>query len=412
MQIHILTRGVTLLALAASPLTSIPAAAADWPQFLGPKGDGTSTETGVNLDWATKEPQELWKADVGTGCAAVSVAAGKAYTAGQVSTGLDTIFCFDAVTGAKVWTFDYPQSLEPTYYSGGPSSSPTVSDGKVYYVSKDGELYCLDALTGTKIWQKSLIKELGGQKQTWGYAASPVIKDDLLICEPGGQGSAVAALNKNTGEAVWKAGTDKVGYATPLLFNNSLHSGFTSFNGSAIVGYDMTGKQLFRQDWKTQYDVNASTPLHHDGYFLISSGYNTGCALVKPGAGKTEVVWKNKVLLLQFQNMVLVDGSVYAVSGDNQSRATMKCIDFMTGKVHWEERLRENRGNILLVEGKLLVLSESGELLLVQPDTNAFNQLASLQMNKKPCWAPPALANGLLYSRNNDGKVTCFDLRK
>jgi len=385
--------------------------ATDWPQFLGPAGDGTSLETGLNLDWAAKEPQQLWKADVGTGCAAITVAGGKAYTVGQVRTGMDTIFCFDAVTGTELWKYDYRQKLEPTYYSGGPSSTAIVSEGRLYYVSKDGEIYCLDAVEGRLLWQKSFVNDFQGLKQTWGYAGSPIIKDQLIICEPGGEGASVVALNKVTGEPVWKAGKGKAGYATPVLFSNSQHTGFACFNQGGLVGYDFTGKELFRHPWKTQYDVNAASPLHHEGLFLISSGYNTGCGLVKPGVEKTEQVWKNKELLLQFQNMVLVDGKVYAVSGDNQSRATLKCLDLLTGKPQWEERMRENRGSILVVQGKLLVLSESGELLLVQPDAKAFNQLASVQVNRKPCWAPPALADGLFYSRNNDGKVTCFDLR-
>jgi outer membrane protein assembly factor BamB len=385
--------------------------AADWPQFLGPRGDGTSEETTWNQDWSRKEPQELWKAEVGTGCSAVSIAAGKAYTIGQAGAGKDTVFCFDAITGKEVWAFKYEQKLEPNYYSGGPSSTPLVDLGKVYVVSKDGEVYCLDAKTGKTIWRKSFSRDFAGEKQMWGYASSPIVSGDMLILEPGGAGSSVVALHKITGDLFWKSGTDKASYATPVLFENSIQKGLVSFNQFGLVGYELTGKELFRQEWKTQYDVNASSPLHRDGHFLISSNYGSGCALIKTGASTPEVVWRNKELMQQFQNMVLVGNEVYAVSGDNQTRASLKCLDFMTGKLHWEERLRENRGNILVAAGKLLVLSESGELLLVQPDAKGFQQLGSHQVNKKPCWAPPAFSDGLLYTRNNDGRVTCIDLR-
>ena len=99
------------------------------------------------------------------------------------------------------------------------------------------------------------------------------------------------------------------------------------------------------------------------------------------------------------------------MTGDNSSRATLRCIDFATGKVRWEEKLRENRGNIIYSNGKLLVLSESGELFLLDPDREKYSERGRIQANRKPCWAPPSFANGLFYTRNNDGVLTCVDLR-
>ena len=237
------------------------------------------------------------------------------------------------------------------------------------------------------------------------------MQGDLLICHPGGQGSSGVALKKDTGALVWKAGSDKAGYATPVRFQDGATSGLAFFTVAGLTGYDLSGKPLFHHPWTTPYDVNAASPLYSNGHFLISSEYGTGAALIKTTGGKTEAVWQHKELQLQFQNMVLVDGYVYAVSGGNQTRATLKCLDFMTGKVRWQERLRENRGSVLLAAGKLLVLSESGELLLVKPDPSACNPLGKVQVNRKPCWAAPSFANGLFYSRNNDGKVTCYDPR-
>jgi outer membrane protein assembly factor BamB len=383
----------------------------DWPQFLGPRGDGTSDETQWNQDWVRKEPRMLWKADVGTGCASFSIADGKAFTVGQARGGRDTVFCFDAVSGKKLWDFVYEQALAPTQYSGGPSCTPTYDEGKLFVLGRDGDLFCLDAATGKKIWQKSYVKDFGGIRQQWGFSASPVVSGDLLICHPGGRGSSIVALREATGEPVWKAGSDKAGYATPLFFQHGATSGHAFFTIAGLTGCDLSGRLLFHHPWPTPYDVNAASPQHANGHFLISSEYGTGAALIKVEGPRTQEVWRNKELMLQFQNMVLVDGFVYAVNGGNQSRATLKCLDLMTGKPQWEERLRDNRGNVLVAGGKLLVLAESGELILAQPDPKQFRQLGKVQVNRKPCWAPPAFANGLLYSRNNDGKVSCFDLR-
>jgi outer membrane protein assembly factor BamB len=388
-----------------------PGFSSDWPQFLGPRGDGTSDETQWNQDWAKKEPKLLWKADIGTGCASFSIAAGKVFTVGQQRGGKDTVICFDAESGKKLWDFSYEQSLAPTQYSGGPACTPTFDDGKLYVLGRDGDLFCLDADTGRKLWQKNYVKDFGGIRQQWGFAASPVVNGDLLICHPGGKGSSVVALKKFTGEVAWKAGSDKAGYATPVCFQSGATSGYAFFTAAGLAGYDLAGTPLFHEAWTTPYDVNATSPLYSNGYFLVSSNYGSGAGLIKVEGSQTSIVWRSKELMLQFQNMVLVGGFVYAVDGGNQSRATLKCLEFTTGRLCWQERLRENRGNVLVAGGKLLVLVESGELILAQPDPKQFKSLGKVQVNRKPCWAPPAFANGLFYSRNNDGKVSCFDLR-
>jgi outer membrane protein assembly factor BamB len=259
--------------------------ASDWPQYLGPNGDGTSAETQWNQDWSRKEPQMLWKADVGTGCSSFSVAAGKAFTLGQPRGGKDTVFCFDALSGKSLWTFTYDQQLAPTNYSGGPSCTPTFDSGKLYVLGRDGDLFCLDAATGKKLWQKHYVKDFGGIRQMWGFAASPIVNGDLLICHPGGKGSSVVALKKDTGELVWKAGSEGAGYAAPVIFQGSTGPGVALFTVAGLAAYDLAGKPLFQHPWSTPYDVNAANPLHSNGHFLISSEYGTGSALVKTVEG-------------------------------------------------------------------------------------------------------------------------------
>ena len=399
------------LASVATALVATLSFGAEWPKFLGPNGDGTIDASDWNQDWSKKQPHELWKAQVGIGCASVAIANGRAITVGQKEAGKDTVSCFDPVTGKLLWEYTYEQKLEPAFYSGGPSATPAIDSGRVYIIAKDGSLFCIGITNGKVLWQKNLVSDFGGEKQQWGYAASPLIVDDLLIVEPGGKDASVAALKKDTGALVWKAGSDRAAYATPVRFKTETVNGLACFNQSGLVGYDLGGHELFRQPWKTEYDVNASAPLHKDGRFLIASSYGNGAALVKALPAPVEIVWKNKDLQMQFQNMVLDYDTVFAVTGDNSSRATLRCIDFATGKIRWEEKLRENRGNIIYSNGKLLVLSESGELFLLDPDREKYSERGRIQANRKPCWAPPSFANGLFYTRNNDGVLTCVDLR-
>jgi outer membrane protein assembly factor BamB len=392
-------------------LAACAARAEEWPRFLGPRGDGTSFASEWNKDWSKKQPKKLWETEVGTGCSSIAIANGRAVTVGQVEAGKDTVFCFDPVTGAKMWAFSYEQKLDPAYYSGGPSATPAIDSGRVYVLGKDGALFCINLPNGKVLWHKNLVSDFGGVKQTWGFAASPLTVNDLLILEPGGKGSSLVALKKDGGMLVWQAGDDPAAYATPVLFKTPTVTGLACFNQNGLVGRDLSGHELFRHQWRTQYDVNAAAPLFHDGGVFVSSSYGAGCALVRVFPGPPQEVWKNKTLQLQFQNAVFADGFIFAVSGDNSARAMLKCLEFATGKLRWEEPLRENRGSIISAGGMLLVLSESGELILLHPNPGRFEEAGRVQVNKKPCWAPPAFANGLFYTRNNEGRLTCFDLR-
>jgi outer membrane protein assembly factor BamB len=385
--------------------------AADWPQFLGPKGDARSEESGWNQDWRKREPDVLWKADVGTGCASFALAGGLAITTGHTRGKKDTVWCFDAVSGAVKWTVEYEQELEPLYYSGGPSATPLIEAERVYVLNKDGVLRCLAVADGKEMWSKKYVKDFGGREPKWGYAASPVIIGDALICEPGGDGSSAVALNKLTGALLWKAGSDAASYTTPQIIEHGGSQALAFFNVAGLVMRDLTGKEIARIPWPTQNDVNAAKPLIANGHALLTSDYGSGAALFDLSKPGSKPVWKSDVLALQFQNMILHEGHVYAVNGGNTERATLRCIEHMTGRVKWQERLSGNRGSVLLVDSRLIVQTDGGEILLTLPDASGYQNLGSAQVNKKTCWAPPAFANGLLYTRNNDGKASCVDLR-
>ena len=407
-------KGARMKFAVAALALSLPSlcVAADWPQFLGPGGDGTSVETDWNQDWRKKEPEVLWRAEVGTGCSSLAVANGLAFTLGHVRGKKDTVWCLDAGTGEVRWKKEYDQDLEPLYYSGGPSATPLVAGDKLYVLGKDGDLRCLESATGAEVWMKSYTKDFGGREPKWGYAASPLLVNGLLICEPGGAGASVVALDPATGEVKWKAGSDPAAYATPRLFAHGSGRGLAFLNTNGLVARDVAaGTELFRVPWTTPNDVNAATPTVHDGHVLLTADYGKGTALFKTGPGAPTVVWKDDDLILQFQNTILHEGNVYCVHGGNTERASLRCIEFLTGRTRWKERVSGNRGSVLLAGGKLIVLSDAGELVLAEADPAGYRELGTVQVNKKTCWAPPSLANGLLYTRNNDGKVACVDLR-
>src|ERR1041385_7047606 len=187
------------LAAVLSSLISSSAIAEDWPNFRGPDHNGISKETGWAAQWPAGGPKILWKAKVGIGFASFAVGDGRACTVGNKDD-TDTVFCFDANTGAVVWKFSHPSKLDPKFYEGGPSATPTVDGDRVYTFSKRGVLHCLGAAKGDVIWSKDLMKELNAEMPTWGFASSVYIEGDLAIVNAG---SAGAALDKKTGKVVW-----------------------------------------------------------------------------------------------------------------------------------------------------------------------------------------------------------------
>lgn len=125
------------------------ASAADWPQYLGLRGDAISSET-INANWKANAPKVLWKCQVGKGCGSWSIVNGKALVVGN-DKGNDVVSCRDADTGKLIWQHQYPEKLVANLYEGGPNTTPTVDGNRVYTLSKSGVLFCLNLGDGRPI---------------------------------------------------------------------------------------------------------------------------------------------------------------------------------------------------------------------------------------------------------------------
>lgn len=384
----------------------------DWPRYLGPAGDGRSDESGWRTDWSDKEPARLWEASVGLGCASFVVADGRAVTTGNIDD-VDHVWCFDAASGKVLWKHTFNEGLDPKYYSGGTSATPAIDEGRVYSVSKDGKLFCLDLETGAVAWSKDFQADFDGRRPTWGWASSPGISGDLLLVNPGAKDGAVVALDKKDGSVRWKAGDSQPGYAAPLFYDHGGEPAVAWFHAKELVGYRMSdGKELFSHPWKTRYDVNASKPHFRDGRFFVASGYGTGAGLIEVAGGKAEETFTSRDFQLQFQNSLLLNGRIIAMFGDQGDRAgELAAIEFASGKLAWSHPMAGKRGSVIEVDGKLIVLSELGELVVGTVEQGGFAEIGRTQTLPKLCWAAPAFAGGRIFIRNNDGKALCLDVR-
>ena len=387
--------------LAAASLT-----ADDWPRWRGPNLNGVSNEKGWLSTWPKEGPAQLWKANVGVGFSSCSVAGDRVYTMGNRDN-QDTIYCFDAATGKQLWAHSYPCDLDPRYYDGGTSCTPTGDGDKVYTLSRKGNVFCLQATTGTVLWQKNIAQELGLEIPEWGFASSPVVEGDLILLNAGSGG---LALNKDTGKVVWSSGKDGAGYSSAVPYSVGVKRFAALFVGRAAIAVDVkTGEQLWRHPWKTSYDVNAADPIVFGDKVLISSGYNHGCALLQFTGSKISVVWENKNMRTQISPAVVHQGFVYGADGD-AGGAQLKCIDLQTGAAKWTQR-NPGVSSLIIADGKLVAQGDRGELLIVEAAPDSFKVISRAQVLGGKCWTTPVLANGRIYCRNAQGDLVCLNVK-
>jgi outer membrane protein assembly factor BamB len=382
-------------------LFALPAQGTDWYRWRGPDLNGISKETGWLMQWPTSGPKQAWKGSVGTGFCSLAVSHGRVYTMGNTKE-TDTVFCFDARSGAEMWKHAYACPLDPKFFEGGPGATPTVDGDRVYTVSRRGHIFCLDAAKGTVVWTKNLNQESGLEIPTWGFAGSALIEGDLVLLN---MGSAGAALDKKTGKVVWVSGKDAGGYATPVPFTAVGGRGLAIFAKDSLVAVNAEdGHELWRYPWKTEYDVNAADPIFSGGKVFISSGYNHGGALLKITGNKADKVWENKNMRNHFNSCVLWKDHLYGPD-ENQ----LRCLVLATGEAKWSYR-EFGKGSLMLADGKLVALSDKGELIIAEATPDAFKPISRASVLKGKCWSTPVLSNGRIYCRNAAGDVVCLDV--
>ena len=386
------------------------AQAADWPNWRGPDYNGISKETDWTTEWPEDGPKVLWEKSIGIGFASITVGNGKAYTMGNID-GSDYVYCFDAATGEEIWKKSYECPLFDNLHEGGPCSTPTIDGYAVYTLSKKGDLIRFNADTGEIVWQKNIQDELECTPPIWHFANSPFIIDDLVILNAGLRG---LALNKADGSVKWQNGSGIGAYSTPVPFDLDGNKCLVMLVAKEFIGLDVaTGKVLWQVPWETRSEINSTDVIISGNKMFVSTGYDVGCALFNIENGKPVEVYKNKDMSTQLCSAVLWEGHLYGFSGDVRVKGlgagSLKCMNFETGEVKWSQD-GMGTGTLMFADGKLIILSEEGKLVIAEASPEGFKELASAQILTGKCWSVPVLANGRIYARNTPGKLVCVDV--
>ena len=381
----------------------LPCLANDWPHWRGAKRNGISAERLPDKALQNIGGTVAWKAEIGTGFASCSVVGSHLFTTGHED-GHDTMFCIRTADGSTVWKHSFPADLGDKFYEGGPGATPTIEGGRVYLLSKWGDLFCFQASDGKVIWKKQLRDEAEVRVPTWGFNGSPTLVGNTIYLNVG---SAGMALRKTDGEILWKSDRGDPGYSTPLPVDLASGPALLLSNGKAYLAVEReTGKKLWSHRWITRYGVNAADPIVRQNQVFISSGYNKGCSLLEINAGKVETLWKNKNLRNQFNGSVLIDNFLYGIDGDSNEDAALKCIDWRTGEVRWSFD-QCGFGSLLAVSDQLLVLDHKGFLWVAPASPEGFQPTSKGKILDGKCWTVPVFAHGKLYARNAGGTLVC-----
>jgi len=396
------------LAVLVPALLAQAGEAPDWPRYRGPKGDGISKETGLLKTWPASGPRVLWRARLGSGYSGMAVSGGRVFTLFGTG-GSEFAIAFDAGTGKELWRARLDAERRDEM-GGGPRATPTVDGGLVYVLGAEGKLAALEAATGKPRWRVDLVAEHGARVPQWGVSTSPVVEGGMLLVTSGGSnGRSLLALDKLTGKVIWTAESDVAGYSTPLVLHLAGTRQAIFFAGTSLISVSpQTGKRFWSVPWETSYDVNAAMPIFiAPDKIFISSSYDTGGLLLrvvaKGGKPAVETLWRNRVMKNHFNSSVYVAGHLYGFDD-----ATLKCIEPVSAAERWKQR-GFGKGSLLVADGHLWVLSEHGELVLVEVTPGGYHEKARARVFDAKTWTMPTLANKRLYVRS-EGELVALDV--
>jgi outer membrane protein assembly factor BamB len=393
---------------------------ADWPGFRGADRDGRRAGVRINTDWARNPPKQVWHKLIGPGWGSFAAVGSRLYTQEQAGD-VERVVCLDADTGKEIWGHVDATKHQDNESGKGPRATPTFSEGRVYALGATGKLNCLDAATGKSVWARDVLLDSGRDKLPpdkeriphWGFSASPLVAHGLVTVLAGGPDSkSVLAYHADTGKPAWAAGNGTNTYSSTQLAKIDGVEQLLAVTGEGMTALDPeSGKVLWDYDWSLGEQFNRVTQpaLVGDSDVLIGSGFGIGTRRVhvnrKGSDWKTDQVWETRAISPYYNDLVVHKGHLYGFHS-----IFLTCVDLETGKAAWKERGYANGQALLLPDQDLLlVMTESGDVALVEARPDARKELGRFHVWDGKTWNHPVVARGKLFVRNGE-EAACFDL--
>jgi outer membrane protein assembly factor BamB len=394
-------------------LVTTPLAANDWPQFLGPTRNGIYAGVPLNEKWPPAGPRVLWRKQIGQGLSGPVVAGNRLILFHRVDD-REIVESFDALTGAAQWRHAYPTSYRDDFgFDEGPRAVPVVADGIVYTYGAEGKLYATDVTSGKPVWNVDAMRQFDVDKGFFGAAGSPLIEGGKAIANIGGRKGGIVAFDAKTGKVVWTATTDAASYSSGVAATMFGRRYAVFLTRAGVVGLDPANGQVrFQRPWRARQaaSVNAASPLVVGNTIFVSAEYGPGAGAFQfDGTKLTELWTSDEVLSNHYATSVFHEGTLYGFHGRQEFGPVFRAVDLQSGKVLWSTD-RFGAGSVTLAGNRLVIMRESGELVLAAVSPKSFQRTAAAQILPATVRAYPAIADGILYVRNDDTLVA-LDLR-
>lgn len=386
----------------------------DWSQWRGPNRDAISMEKGLLRHWTGDSPEPAWQAvGLGEGYASVVISQDLVFTIGRRD---NHVFCFalETETGKERWT----REIDTT--SRIPCSTPTVDGKYIYALDPDGDLVCLKTVNGDIVWRKSFLEDYAGQMMSGrGYGESPLIDGEKIICTPGGIETMLVAMNKHTGETLWKstmpdigpAGREGAGFSSIVITEVAGIRQYVQLVGRGVIGVAADdGRFLWGYNEVANPTANIPTPIVHKNLVFAANGYNVGSVLLQLEANGDGGIDAQQIYRLsgnRFQNhhggVVLVDGYLFGGHGSNNGLPT--CVELKSGQVMWKRRgPGTGSAAVVCADGHLYFRYQNGTMALIEASPEGYRLKGTFQIPGAggDSWAHPVIAHGRLYLREKD----------
>lgn len=371
-----------------------------WTDFRGPNRDGNYVETPIRTDWPGEGLKPLWRQPIGGGYASFVIANGQAFTIEQRRE-REVVTAYDVRTGRELWTYGWTGLFSETMGGDGPRATPVWDEGLIYALGATGEMHVLEAASGKRVWSRNILTDNSAANLQWGMSNSPLILDAKVIVTPGGDsGRSIVAYDKQTGEYIWGTLDDTAAYTSPMEVTLAGQRQILAVTGARIVGLAVEdGKLLWDFPWITQSGINSAQPIIVDGnHVFVSAGYDHGSVLLnisKTGERFAAMpVWESKTMKNRFNSSVLFEGHIYGFD-----EGIFACIDARTGERKWKGG-RYGHGQAMLAGNHVLILTESGDLVLLRATPESHQEVARSSAIEGKTWNHPAAAGGVLLIRN------------
>jgi len=380
--------------MTVSPDSATLATEAEWPGFRGPHRDGIVTGSQISTDWVKSPPVEMWRQAVGPGCSSFAILGTLFFTQEQRGE-YEMVTCYNLNTGDPVWSHGDSTRFWDSHAGAGPRSTPTLSNGRVYTLGGTGILNVLDERDGKVIWSRNAAKDTQVEVLSWGFTSSPLVVGNRVIVSLSGK---LAGYDIESGEPVWMGTDGGNSYSSPQLVTIAGVQQVILLSKAGAIGVDPeSGKPLWNYEWEATDRIIQPAVIGEGDFLMVgeSQAIRRISVTNDQGTWKAKESWTSEQMKLNFNDVIISKGFAYGFDGPS-----IACVDTKDGSRKWRGKPYRGFSVFLAEQNLILVLTEKGELALVEATPERFNELARIPAIKGRTWNHPAIAGNIVIVRN------------